>query len=94
MVDSDLISSINFQFIDRYQNLEENYLNHIIKLQKNLKNISFNFDSLPLYNSLNNPNNPNQSINLSIVRLFNIKENDEDASQINENLFLCLKETN
>ncbi|GET61276.1 hypothetical protein RIR_e38644_A0A2I1GXT3_9GLOM [Rhizophagus irregularis DAOM 181602=DAOM 197198] len=94
MFDSDLISSINFQFIDRYQNLEENYLNHIIKLQKNLKNISFNFDSLPLYNSLNNPNNPNQSINLSIVRLFNIKENDEGASQINENLFLCLKETN
>ncbi|UZO00308.1 uncharacterized protein OCT59_001559 [Rhizophagus irregularis] len=65
MFDGDSISSINFQFI------EEN-LSNIIKSQKNLENISFNFDSLHLYNSLNSPSHsspyPKLNINLSIKR--------------------------
>ncbi|GET55786.1 hypothetical protein RIR_jg11496.t1 [Rhizophagus irregularis DAOM 181602=DAOM 197198] len=60
MFDGDSISSINFQFI------EEN-LSNIIKSQKNLENISFNFDSLHLYNSLNSPNGREPHLSLSRI---------------------------
>ncbi|RGB27223.1 hypothetical protein C1646_819897 [Rhizophagus diaphanus] len=83
-LNSKSISSINFQFIDPCQNIEEN-LSNIIKSQKNLENISFNFDSLPLYNSLKNPNfiNTLRTIIFYFIEFKNVVALNEVFEQLN-----------
>ncbi|PKC55891.1 hypothetical protein RhiirA1_542323 [Rhizophagus irregularis] len=83
-LNSKSISSINFQFIDPYQNVEENLIN-IINSQKNLENISFNFDSLPLYNSLKNPDfiNTLRTIIFYFIDFKNIVALNEVFEQLN-----------